>query len=142
MEIVNDYMLIRPFCEGPFLVHLDESPLTRYQLKSVLKKCLRKLGLHLLNFTSHCFRLVRRPKLQRWALKMPLLKNRAGGILADFNCMSYLISLFNFIGGRRCIWILGHSFIFWANKRARKRCYTPNLLLDSEEFRVTFIDLN
>lgn len=74
MEIVNDYMLIRPFCEGPFLVHLDESPLTRYQLKSVLKKCLRKLGLHLLNFTSHSFRIGAATKAARMGLEDAIIK--------------------------------------------------------------------
>ncbi|XP_040211653.1 uncharacterized protein LOC120942791 [Rana temporaria] len=36
----------------------------------------------------------------------------------------------------RTVWILGHSFIHWAHKRATHRPYTVNLSLQPESFRV------
>ncbi|XP_071968790.1 uncharacterized protein [Engystomops pustulosus] len=39
-------------------------------------------------------------------------------------------------GSPLVIWILGHSFIFWAKKRAGSRCYTENLNFDPEHVNV------
>ncbi|XP_075695057.1 uncharacterized protein LOC142661531 [Rhinoderma darwinii] len=39
-------------------------------------------------------------------------------------------------GKRLVVWILGHSFIFWAQKRASRRSYTENLSMDPLVFSV------
>ncbi|XP_075685840.1 uncharacterized protein LOC142664622 [Rhinoderma darwinii] len=39
-------------------------------------------------------------------------------------------------GKRLVVWILGHSFIFWAQKRAARRSYTENLSMDPLVFSV------
>lgn len=34
------------------------------------------------------------------------------------------------------VWIIGHSFIYWARKRAAHRCYSANLSLQPEQFKL------
>ncbi|XP_040181424.1 uncharacterized protein LOC120915190 [Rana temporaria] len=41
-------------------------------------------------------------------------------------------------GHQQSIWILGHSFIFWAQKRAADRTYSENLGLDPSIFKVNW----
>lgn len=50
--------------------------------------------------------------------------------------MSDLTSLFDFIGFHHFVWILGHSYIYWAQKRAAQRGYLTNLSLQPESFTV------
>lgn len=42
---------------GFFLIHVNLMPLTKYQFDVVLKKCLEKMGLNNLRFSSHSFRI-------------------------------------------------------------------------------------
>lgn len=50
--------------------------------------------------------------------------------------MFALIYVFDFIGRKSYIWIIGHSFVYWAHKRAGQRCYTSNLSLPHASFKV------
>lgn len=44
---------------------------------------------------------------------------------------------FWFVAGKfRVIWIIGHSYIFWSQQRAKKRVYIENLGLNPNKFRV------
>ncbi|XP_068096210.1 uncharacterized protein [Hyperolius riggenbachi] len=40
------------------------------------------------------------------------------------------------IGDKRIVWLIGHSFIYWAKKRATVRPYSLNLGLNEEEFLI------
>lgn len=40
------------------------------------------------------------------------------------------------IGDKSCIWIFGHSYIYWAHKRAAQRCYGSNLSLPADKFVI------
>ncbi|XP_044154815.1 WAS/WASL-interacting protein family member 3-like [Bufo gargarizans] len=40
------------------------------------------------------------------------------------------------VGSHIVVWIVGHSFIFWAQKRAEKRIYSENLTFDSADLHV------
>ncbi|XP_068091150.1 uncharacterized protein [Hyperolius riggenbachi] len=39
-------------------------------------------------------------------------------------------------GLKQVVWIIGHSFIFWARRRAKERPYTDNLDLDCDSFQI------
>ncbi|XP_068106722.1 uncharacterized protein [Hyperolius riggenbachi] len=39
-------------------------------------------------------------------------------------------------GLKQVVWIIGHSFIFWARRRAKERPYTDNLDLDTDSFQI------
>lgn len=54
---LSTYISIRPSCSGNFLVHLDHSPLTKFQFSVLLRRCLSHLGLSHLKFSSHSFRI-------------------------------------------------------------------------------------
>lgn len=54
---VKAYLEIRPKALGPFLIHFDGKPLTRYQFSAVLKKSLVVLGMNFTLFKSHSFRI-------------------------------------------------------------------------------------
>lgn len=56
VELVCQYLLLHPAGSSYLLVHADGKPLTVYQFKAVLKKCLFKLNLGHLHITSHSFR--------------------------------------------------------------------------------------
>lgn len=55
--ILNKYFSGRPKFGSHFLVHLDSSPLTKFQFSSVLKLCFSHLGLSSFKFSSHSFRI-------------------------------------------------------------------------------------
>lgn len=49
-------------------------------------------------------------------------------------CMTILIYMFTliiFFGVKSIIWIIGHSYVFWAQKRVLQRRYSANLSSDS-----------
>lgn len=54
---VSQYLSARPPVLGSFFIHLNLSPLTRYQFSSVLSSCLKQLNLSGLHFSSHSFRI-------------------------------------------------------------------------------------
>lgn len=51
------YLSVRPKINGQLFVHVDDSPLTRYQFTSVLNKAINNLGLSNSRYTSHSFRI-------------------------------------------------------------------------------------
>lgn len=56
--VVISFLSVRPGGgSGHFLVHLDLSPVTKYQFTYVLKHCMAHLGLDNLKFSSHSFRI-------------------------------------------------------------------------------------
>ncbi|XP_054843732.1 integrase/recombinase xerD homolog [Eublepharis macularius] len=57
VRAVGDYIDIRPPLRGPFLIHRDLSPLTRYQFAALLRSCLEAAGLPPLQFSTHSFRI-------------------------------------------------------------------------------------
>lgn len=54
---VSQYLLVRPPGSGSFFIHLDLSPLTRFQFSAVLSSCLKRLNLSGFRFSSHSFRI-------------------------------------------------------------------------------------
>ncbi|XP_069835837.1 uncharacterized protein [Dendropsophus ebraccatus] len=40
------------------------------------------------------------------------------------------------VGGKKQVWILGHSFVVWAAKRAEQRTYGANLSFNRDEFEI------
>ncbi|XP_054844607.1 integrase/recombinase xerD homolog [Eublepharis macularius] len=57
VRAVKAYLGIRPQQQGPFLIHRDLSPLTRYQFSSLLRACLETAGLPSSQFGTHSFRI-------------------------------------------------------------------------------------
>lgn len=42
----------------------------------------------------------------------------------------------NYTGTRRVVWIIGHSFVFWAKLRAASRIYGSNIGLNTDNYKV------
>ncbi|XP_054841826.1 integrase/recombinase xerD homolog [Eublepharis macularius] len=57
VRAVGAYLQVRPPQQGPFLIHRDLSPLTRYQFASLLRACLEMAGLPPSQFGTHSFRI-------------------------------------------------------------------------------------
>lgn len=57
LSSVQTYLSSRPIVAGPLFCHLDGTPLTRYQLVSVLKKSLNVAGINQTRYSSHSFRI-------------------------------------------------------------------------------------
>lgn len=55
--MVEEFLQVRPDFQGPFLVHLDGSLLSRFQFVTVFRKCLQGVGLQEKEFLSHSFRI-------------------------------------------------------------------------------------
>ena len=51
------YLAVRPPCVGPLFIHMDRTPLSRYQFQSVLRKALIACGLPVSQFKTHSFRI-------------------------------------------------------------------------------------
>lgn len=56
-EVILHYMAVRPTSGYQFLSHLDGSPLTPYQFRSVLAKTLKYSGIDCSRLKSHSFRI-------------------------------------------------------------------------------------
>lgn len=57
VEILTNYLKVRPLVGGPLFYHFNKQPVTRYQFSALLKKCLSVLGLADTNYKSHSFRI-------------------------------------------------------------------------------------
>lgn len=57
VQAVSGYLQIRPPLGFPLLVHADGVPLTAYQFRFMLKKCLEALGVPTQGFSGHSFRI-------------------------------------------------------------------------------------
>lgn len=57
VDLVRQYLLLRPTGSSFLLVHANGNPLTIYQFKAVLKKCLLVLDLGHMHITFHSFRI-------------------------------------------------------------------------------------
>ena len=56
-ESVSEYLTVRPTKDGPFLCHFSGSPLTRFQLSSMLTKSLKYAGIESSKYKAHSFRI-------------------------------------------------------------------------------------
>lgn len=54
---LKDYILLRGEHPGPLFCHFDKSPLTRYQVQSVMQSALTSLGFTGAHFNTHSFRI-------------------------------------------------------------------------------------
>lgn len=54
---IERYLAIRPVCVGPFFIHMDKSPLTRFQFQSILTKSLLFSGHSVGKYSTHSFRI-------------------------------------------------------------------------------------
>ena len=57
VKALERYLAVRPKGEGPLFVHMDKSPLTRYQVNALLHKSLEFSGYHPGQFSTHSFRI-------------------------------------------------------------------------------------
>ena len=57
VQVLSEFMSVRPCVGGPFFVHLDLTPLTSYQIGYMVKKGIKVLGLPPQSFSSHSFRI-------------------------------------------------------------------------------------
>jgi hypothetical protein len=57
VRAVQQFVSIRPSCNGPFFCHFSTQPVSRYQFNAVLKKALSALGLKGMSIRSHSFRI-------------------------------------------------------------------------------------
>lgn len=72
--ILSKYIAVRPSGTGNFLVHLDLSPLTRFQFSTILQRCLASLGLGHFKFSSHSFRIGAATEAARMGLDDSIIK--------------------------------------------------------------------
>lgn len=137
VKILKSYINIRPGLSELLFIHCDGSTLTIYQFKSVLKRCLPELKLSNLHITTHSFRIGTASGAARIGLEAKSIK-KIGRWSSDSYCtFVHINSLLCFtVGNCRMVWILGHSFIFWVQKRAAARDYSENLGLDLNSFVI------
>lgn len=57
VQVVEEFLLIRPVGEGPLFVHEDRTFLSRFQFIAVFRKCIGAAGLDSRQFASHSFRI-------------------------------------------------------------------------------------
>ena len=56
VQAVNNFLKQRPNVEGPLFCHLSSEPMTKYQFRAMLRKCLHFVGIKA-NIKSHSFRI-------------------------------------------------------------------------------------
>ncbi|KAM4013588.1 uncharacterized protein ACNLHF_003677 [Anomaloglossus baeobatrachus] len=89
------------FAMGACVSASDGSPLTKFQFLALFHKCLRSFGLKPTDFGTHSFRIGAATEAARAGLSNSEIQ-RIGG-------------------ARPAVWLLGHSYIFWAGQRAAYR---------------------
>ncbi|XP_054830401.1 integrase/recombinase xerD homolog [Eublepharis macularius] len=57
VRAIQSFLVVQPHSPGPFLVHRDGSPLTRYQFAALLRACLQAAGFPPKEFATHSFRI-------------------------------------------------------------------------------------
>lgn len=55
--MVQGYITNRPNLHTNLFIHIDGTPITKYQFTMVFKKCLMTLNMHHMQFSSHSFRI-------------------------------------------------------------------------------------
>ncbi|XP_053316325.1 uncharacterized protein LOC128484031 [Spea bombifrons] len=100
VQCVQHYWDVRPAGGVSFLVHRDLSPVSRFQFLRVMRLGLGKLGLASAEFGTHSFRIGAATEAARLGLDDGVIRR---------------------IGPRFIVWIIGHSFVYWAQRRAAVR---------------------
>lgn len=126
VALVNQLVFHRPQVDGQFFIHTNTLPLTQYQFNFVLRKCLRLLELSKYQFSSHSFRIGAASEAARMGLVVPAIK-KLGRWRSDCFKVYERPNIWFFSGLSQCVWILGHSYIYWARKRVAQRNYSVNL---------------
>ncbi|XP_053323805.1 uncharacterized protein LOC128497668 [Spea bombifrons] len=93
VRCLRSFLAVRPPGDGPLLVHVNGSSLSRFQFLAVFRKCLLACALNPGEFGTHSFRIGAATQAARWGLGFS-------------GCL---------------IWILGHSYVYWAARRASVR---------------------
>lgn len=57
MAALSKFVAIRPKCQGPLFIHMDQTPLTRFQFQSILSRALEVSGHSASRFRTHSFRI-------------------------------------------------------------------------------------
>ncbi|XP_075071361.1 uncharacterized protein LOC142160342 [Mixophyes fleayi] len=55
--LANKFASLRPPGEGPWLIHMDNTPLTKFQFNALLKRALGEIGLNPGDYCTHSFRI-------------------------------------------------------------------------------------
>lgn len=76
--VVREFFAVCPVSAGPFLVHRDGSPLSKFQFVSIFRKCLKAAGMDYTQYASHSFRIGAATEATRYVLDDAAVK-RIGG---------------------------------------------------------------
>lgn len=74
VSTVKEFLKVRPNVQGPFLIHLNCSMLSRFQFGAVFRKCLQGLGLVEKEFSSHSFRIGAATEAARLGMDVEVIK--------------------------------------------------------------------
>lgn len=140
---VSRYLSSRHTSNDSFFIHQDLSSLTRYQFSAVLASCLKRLKLPGFCFSSHSFRIGVATTAYSLGFSADVLK-KLGRWDSDrykiYVRPDLLTLLFYYLDSPKSnIWIVGHSYVFWAAKHARTRTYSSNLGLNANEFSLFLV---
>ncbi|OCT85344.1 hypothetical protein XELAEV_18023510mg [Xenopus laevis] len=114
------FMALRPNIPGPLIIHADGSFLSTFQYRQVLKKTLGVVGLSPKDYNTHSFRIGAATQAVLFGFSEQSLMK-----LGRWSSKRYR----SYVRPRHplMVWIIGHSFVFRAKKRAEKRTYGVNL---------------
>lgn len=73
--LLKSFLAARPPFDGHLLIHDSGLPLTRYQFRTVLKRCLLHLGLGQIPISSHSFRIGAATTAATLGLSATMIKN-------------------------------------------------------------------
>ncbi|CAH2225713.1 hypothetical protein XELAEV_18005938mg, partial [Pelobates cultripes] len=102
----HEFLCIRPGESGCFFVHEDGWALSRFQFARVFRMGLQQLGLHPMQFGTHSFRIGAATEAARLGLGDERIKQ-----IGRWESMRF----------RLVTWLVGHSYVYWAQKRAAVR---------------------
>ncbi|OCT74380.1 hypothetical protein XELAEV_18033355mg [Xenopus laevis] len=121
-----DYRAIRPYGMGAYLIHQNGTNLSCFQFIMLFKKALIGLGLSVKEYGSHSFRIRAATESVLWGLE-PNEVRRIGRWESDrfkFYVRPAWVEVVGGVTGQQtscAIWLVGHSHIARAEKRAMVR---------------------
>lgn len=131
---MSTYLAIRPKIGGVLFVHVDCSPLTKFQFNRVLSECCKALHLVKARISSPSLRSV---LPRKWLIlvltRIKSLCTWKSNLFTSYVPPNLIIRLA--IGGTRVVWIIGHSFMYWAQQHAASHYCSTNLGLDLDSFK-------
>ncbi|OCT77888.1 hypothetical protein XELAEV_18028985mg, partial [Xenopus laevis] len=123
VQCFTNYLRVRKSSKTSLLVHADESVMSRFQFIAVFRQCLTGLGLVDKEYSSHSFRIGAATEAARCGLDDSTIRRigRWESNRFQLQCV---------------VWVMGHSYIFWAEQRAGMRESGRRFGLPSEAVEV------